>query len=69
MLSNKLLRRQVAERAVREALIIVEPQGFNDVLGLGAMIGLGFGLGAAFAPTGSTSASASSSAVSHGGHR
>ena len=34
-LSNKLIRRQVAERAVRAALIIVEPPGFNDVLGLG----------------------------------
>ena len=34
-LSNKLIRRQVAERAVRAALIIVEPPDFNDVLGLG----------------------------------
>src|SRR5438552_3203515 len=34
-LSNKLIRRQVAERAVRAALIIVEPPDFNEVLGLG----------------------------------
>jgi hypothetical protein len=35
MLSNKLILRQVAERTVRAALIIVEPSGFDDVLGLG----------------------------------
>jgi hypothetical protein len=34
-LSNKLIRRQVAERTVRAALIIVEPLGFDDVFGLG----------------------------------
>ena len=33
-LSNELIRRQVAERAVRAALIIVEPPGFKDVLSL-----------------------------------
>jgi hypothetical protein len=33
-LPNKLIRRQVAERAVRAALIIVESPGFNDLLGL-----------------------------------
>ena len=36
-LSNKLIRRQVAERAVRAALITVEPPDFNDVLGLGEL--------------------------------
>jgi hypothetical protein len=34
-LCDKLIRRQVAERAVRAALIIVEPPGFDEVLGLG----------------------------------
>ncbi len=29
------MRRQVIERAVRAALIMAEPPGFNDVLGLG----------------------------------
>ena len=33
-LSNQLLRRQVAERAMRAALSIVEPPGFKDVLRL-----------------------------------
>ena len=34
-LCDKLVRRQVPERAVRAVHIIVEPPGFNDVLGLG----------------------------------
>ena len=34
-LSNKLIRRQVAERAVRAALIIVESPRFDDGLCLG----------------------------------
>ena len=34
-LHDELMRRQVSERAVRAALIIVAPPGFDDVLGLG----------------------------------
>jgi hypothetical protein len=34
-LFNKLIRGQMAERAVRPMLMIVEPPGFDDVLGLG----------------------------------
>jgi len=35
MFSNKLIWGQVPKRAVRTALIIVEPPGFKAVLGLG----------------------------------
>ena len=34
-LCDELIRGQVPERAVRAALIIVEPPGFNDLLGFG----------------------------------
>jgi len=40
-LSNKLIRCQVAERAMRAPLIIVEPPGFDHVLSLGERAELG----------------------------
>ena len=39
-LHDKLIRRQVAERAVWAALIRVEPLGFDDVLGLSERVAL-----------------------------